>query len=220
MRNKVKSFILIFFICVLCYVLYLKTLDNIESNRLFKGVCDNVVTEFVSNNKLQNQISYSKLAISFPGSFYIKSNEYQGDNAKLRERYISGSYLAILPYSSVDEFNAVNPNSCSAIKATNVNECYQFGETYSPYDDYICAYLKFKIRYFDQNGNVKILDEYASDNSWKKKIKGDNDKLIAFPKDTVAILKLNNKRHYTKKGEAKDWRIDEWQSRVNRVDGD
>ncbi|WP_260864338.1 hypothetical protein [Citrobacter sp. Marseille-Q6884] len=211
-RHKVKSVIFLLLLYVIAQVSMRIINERISNNVLFKKACDNVIDKFVSDNTRQIEMMSRKMNIGVPGAFYIKTVDYY--NRGLREKYTNNNYLTLLTYSSVDEFNKFNPDSCFAEKTDNIARCYN--EMDPPFDEgqYICVYFNYKIRYKDEKGKIKILDEYADGDTNKKNVQN----LISYAKDSAAVLKLE--RDYVQGKKVSEWKIIEWIDRSMYNDRD
>ncbi|EMF0719345.1 hypothetical protein V2E67_003560 [Citrobacter freundii] len=179
----------------------------VNDQHLFKMICSDVINEFVSNERRQNEMMYRKIRIGGPGPYYEK-NKNNINNKKFLEKYISGNYLSIIPYLSVDDFNQVNPQNCAVKKVRNISECYFTVDPPFEEGHYMCVYIKYKIRYLDQKGNMKFLDEYAYENL----IEINKYKFASFGKDSAAILEL--KKEYIKGHIREKWEIIDWIDRT------
>lgn len=179
----------------------------VNDQHLFKMICSDVINEFVSNERRQNEMMYRKIRIGGPGPYYEK-DKINVNNKEIIEKYISGNYLTIVPYLSVDDFNTVNPQNCSVKKVRNISECYFTVDPPFEEGHYMCVYIKYKIRYLDQKGNIKFLDEYASEDLFTI----NKNKFASFGKDSAAILEL--KKKYINGKVKEDWEIIDWIDRT------
>ncbi len=211
-RHKWK----IVFIVMLTYITVSVSIqvrkDYVRDQLFSRGICSMVINEFIHNNSLQIEMMTRKLRIGGPGEYYISVKNNLSYNDKLIKKYTNGDYITVLPYLSVKEFNDMNPESCSTISSDNILKCNPYGDTYKE-GDYICAYLKYKIRYLNKKGDIKIIDEYAYKDKDNVRHNHSNDAgYQPLDKDSAVILKSEKK--YIKGVFIKKWKIIDWVDRA------
>lgn len=219
----ITVFCMLFVSCV--SLILVNKVQSYRNNKHFTEIlCPEVIGKFVSDKHIQTKMMYKKINIGFPGPFYRDVNNTQDYDEKLRKEYIAGNYLTFFPYASIQEFNDINSDNCTAKKVRDKSECYYGLDLPVEDGDFICVFFKYKIKYLDQKGNIKLFDTHSNDASdashttdeflgetkWDEYPSGvyERSAYTSYGRDSGVVFE-NDKKY--RNGHADDeWKIIEW----------
>lgn len=139
----ITVFCMLFVSCV--SLILVNKVQSYRNNKHFTEIlCPEVIGKFVSDKHIQTKMMYKKINIGFPGPFYRDVNNTQDYDEKLRKKYIAGIYLTFFPYASIQEFNDINSDNCTAKKVRDKSECYYGLDLPVEDGDFICVFLNIK----------------------------------------------------------------------------